>query len=75
MVKIDFDTITLFGCHVNDEKALACYGDKDFTWQIIYSKDLSTVKTFDFYKILNPHKSLLIENVYIFNHLTDAFIF
>lgn len=75
MIKLDIDTIHLYKGEVNEENCICFYGDKDFTWNILYKQNLSSVKSFDFYKIINPTDSKLIYNLYIFNYLTDALTF
>lgn len=75
MIKLDIDTIQLFNGNVNEDKCISFHGDKDLTWSILYKQDLSSVKSFDFYKIINPTESKLIFNLYIFNFLTDALLF
>lgn len=75
MIPIDTETIGLFHCFSIRENALSFYGDKLGSWEVIYKKDLSSVRAGDFYKIINPLATSIIENIYLFNHLTDALIF
>lgn len=75
MTRLDIDTITLFGGNIDNDNCICFYGDKKDTWSILYKRDLSSVKSLDFYKIINTNNSLLITNIYVFNLLTDAIIF
>lgn len=75
MIKLDIDTILLFKGKVNEEKCICFYGEQESTWSILYRKDLSLIKSQNFYKILNPSESQIILNIYIFNNVKDALAF
>lgn len=75
MIKLDIETIRLFSGEVNEEKCICFYGEQESTWSILYKRDLSLLKSQNFYKIINPTESQLILNLYIFNEITDALIF
>lgn len=75
MIKLDIDTIQLFKGEVNQETCICFYGEEGTAWNILYKKDLSILKSQTFYSIINPAKSQIILNIYVFNYITDALAF
>lgn len=75
MIKLDIDTIQLFKGDISEDKCICFYGEREFTWNILYKQDLSAIRSYDFYQIINPANSQLIQNLYIFNFIVDALIF
>jgi hypothetical protein len=75
MIRLDNDTINMFNGDLNEENSICFYGDKDLTWNVIYKQNFAFYKTFDFYKIIKPVNNALVNDIYIFNFLSDALIF
>lgn len=72
-MQLDLSTIDSFGGKVSENGNLYFPGEIENSWCILY-QDLTSVKTENFFLIINSFDNVLIQNIYFFRNLKEAMI-
>lgn len=72
-MKLDLNTIDIFGGKISDKGNLFFSGEIENSWCILY-RDCSSFETENFYKIINLFDDSLIQNFCFFRNINEAIL-
>lgn len=75
MVKLDIDTLNVFDFHKEAENRLYFKGHVSGSFCSLNKLDNANDIQPDYYKIVNPTRSPIIDKIYVFKNLKDALMF